>query len=121
MSRSSVRPAGQRAWGAWLASLCLLGAWTLASVSPAAMRGHWDTAAAWMFTLACCGVTAEAVWNGRDHCARAARVMGMGVAVTALLAITSRDPSAVPGVSWVVLSLLAVSAFPLIRYVSDTL
>jgi F0F1-type ATP synthase membrane subunit c/vacuolar-type H+-ATPase subunit K len=85
------------------------------------MRGHWDTAATWMFTLACGGVAAEAVWNDRDHRGTAARAMGMGVVVTALLAVTARDPSAVPGVSLVVLVLLAVSAFPLIRHVSGSL
>ncbi len=57
----------QRIWAVWLAMMGLAGAWHFAAVPPALLRGDWFSTLAWLFTLAFCGVAAEAFWSGRRY------------------------------------------------------
>ncbi len=57
----------QLGWTVWLAMLGLAGAWQLAATPAGLLRQRWDATLVWLFTLACCGVVAEATWNDGAH------------------------------------------------------
>jgi hypothetical protein len=58
--------------GAVVGVLCVLGVIDLAGVPRAVLRAHPFSSFVWLLTLACCGVTAEALWNRRPWRLRAA-------------------------------------------------
>ncbi|HET7231211.1 MAG TPA: hypothetical protein VFJ16_14460 [Longimicrobium sp.] len=111
--------AGNRRWAAWVAGLCLAGAWNLAVVPPQNLKGHRDMALAWTFTLACGGVAAEALWNARGHRRTASLGMLWGTLAVWSLVITAADPWPIPGVPFWILLPLTVTAYPVVRHASE--
>lgn len=88
----------------WLAVLGLAGAWLL-------LRRHWGTSLVWLFTLASCGVTAEAVWNGRPHERNASHAALWGTVAMWALVTRRSGPWGAPGVSMMVLGLITLTSF----------
>ena len=104
----------QLGWTVWLAMLGLAGAWQLAATPAGLLRQRWDATLVWLFTLACCGVVAEATWNDGGH----RRNASMGVLWGTLLiwgdVIHARAPGAAAGVPMMVLLPLTLSALLLV-------
>ena len=110
---------GHRLWAVWLAMLGLAGAWQFAAVPPALLRSHWFSTLAWLFTLACCGVAAEAFWSGRRYRHGAAQGVLWGQLLIWGKLLFTHATEMPRGVPLIVILPLTLSAFLLVINSAD--
>ncbi|HEU4558245.1 MAG TPA: hypothetical protein VFS20_10360 [Longimicrobium sp.] len=104
-------PVRQKAGAAWFALLGVAGAWLFAAAPAQELREGWVVSLGWLFTLASCGVAAEAMWNGRAYRQNAMQAVLWGSLLIWVLVIYLEVPSALPD-AWVpVLIAITVSSF----------
>ena len=108
------RPVRQKGWAAWFALLGVAGAWLFAAAPAEGLRDGWGVSLGWLFTLASCGVAAEAMWNGRAYRQNAMHAVLWGTLLIWVLVVYLAVPSAMPDVWVPVLIALTVSSFGLV-------
>ncbi|HEX9938169.1 MAG TPA: hypothetical protein VGB15_13635 [Longimicrobium sp.] len=114
MSSLAWRTLGQRTWALWLAVQGVAGAWHFSGVPPEVLRRDWFSTVAWLFTLASCGVAAEAFWNGRGYRHRAALAVLWGPLLIWGKVIFTQAADIPRGVPLMVLVPLTVTSFVLV-------
>lgn len=110
------RAVWRRIWAVWLAMLGLAGAWRFAGAPAELLRGRWGTSLAWLVTLGCCGVAAEALWNGRAYRDKASHAVLWGTLLVWAPVLFRHASPVMPGVSLPVLVMLTITAFMLVVY-----